>query len=245
MTIALRADDGDALSDRAERTVRALCEHPLVDVTWSRYEPGEQGPDPHIHREHVDAFYVVEGELEFGVGPAIERVHAPAGTFVLVPPGVLHTFANRSDATVRWLNLHAPSTGFIASMRGEQDGFDSFDAGEGDGLPAALATARSAGDGTWTERAGVVAVELGRERQLALTELELSPGAAHDSGAHADALSSYFVIAGEAELVACGERVRMGIRMWASVPPGVDHSCSNPGGGPARVLHVLAPAAAS
>jgi quercetin dioxygenase-like cupin family protein len=97
----LAADDGEVLSDRAERTVRALVEHELIDVTWSRYEPGEAGPDPHIHLRHVDAFYIVEGELEFGVGPEVEWVRAPARTFVLVPPNVVHTFRNASGATAR------------------------------------------------------------------------------------------------------------------------------------------------
>ena len=34
---------------------------------------------------------------------------APAGTFVLVPPGVTHTFANRTSEPVRMLNVHAPA----------------------------------------------------------------------------------------------------------------------------------------
>ena len=57
--------------------MRALCEHPALDATWSRYDAGERGPDPHVHHEHVDAFYVVEGELEFLVGSELMR--APAG----------------------------------------------------------------------------------------------------------------------------------------------------------------------
>ena len=132
----LAVERGSPISDRAERTVRELYRHPLIDVTWSRYEPGERGPDPHVHRRHVDAFYVVEGELVFGLGPAVEPVRAPAGTFVLVPPDVIHTFANEADATARWLNVHAPSTGFIASLRGEIPGFDSFDAPADGGGPA-------------------------------------------------------------------------------------------------------------
>jgi oxalate decarboxylase/phosphoglucose isomerase-like protein (cupin superfamily) len=38
-----------------------------------------------------------------------ERViDAPAGSYILVPPGVVHTFANTSDAPVRFLNINAP-----------------------------------------------------------------------------------------------------------------------------------------
>jgi mannose-6-phosphate isomerase-like protein (cupin superfamily) len=103
-------DEAAAISERPRRIVRALCEHPLLDATWSQYEAGERGPDPHVHHQHVDAFYVLEGELEFGVGPDVEPVRAPAGTFVAVPPNVVHTFRNSSGATARWLNFHAPST---------------------------------------------------------------------------------------------------------------------------------------
>ncbi len=34
---------------------------------------------------------------------------ATSGTFVLVPPGVVHEFANRTDELVRMLNVHAPA----------------------------------------------------------------------------------------------------------------------------------------
>ena len=113
--VLLSVDDGEAMSDRPERTVRALFEHPLIDVTWSRYGPGERGPDPHVHHEHTDGFYVVEGELVFGLGGELREVRAPAGTLMLVPPEVIHTFGNESGARARWLNFHAPSTGFIAT----------------------------------------------------------------------------------------------------------------------------------
>ena len=45
--------------------------------------PGSPGPLPHIHRNHDEAFYVLEGELTVRVGP--RRIMAPAGSFVVVP----------------------------------------------------------------------------------------------------------------------------------------------------------------
>ena len=75
------------------------CDHELVDVTWTRYEAGEVGPDPHVHEQHADAWYVLEGELTFGLGPGGEELRrAPAGAFVLVPAGVIHTFRNEGPA---------------------------------------------------------------------------------------------------------------------------------------------------
>ena len=36
------------------------------------------------------------------------EIDASAGSYVLVPPGVVHTFANISDEPVRFLNISAP-----------------------------------------------------------------------------------------------------------------------------------------
>jgi mannose-6-phosphate isomerase-like protein (cupin superfamily) len=63
--------------------------------------------EPHVHADEDDAFYIVEGEMTFSVGD--ERVAAPPGTFVLVPPGVEHGFRNEGTGAVRMLNIHAPA----------------------------------------------------------------------------------------------------------------------------------------
>ena len=63
--------------------------------------------EPHVHGDEDDAFYVLEGELTFVFGD--ERVPAPPGTFVLVPPGVEHGFRNDHKRAVRMLNIHAPA----------------------------------------------------------------------------------------------------------------------------------------
>jgi len=63
--------------------------------------------EAHTHAEEDDAFYILEGVMTFTLGG--ETVSAPPGTFVLVPPGVEHAFANAGDVPVRMLNLHAPA----------------------------------------------------------------------------------------------------------------------------------------
>ncbi|MGZ4268581.1 MAG: cupin domain-containing protein [Solirubrobacteraceae bacterium] len=86
----------------------ALSEHTSrFNVGIITMRPGAEGPEAHVHAEEDDAFYVLDDELTFVLGE--REVAAPAGTFVLVPPGVLHTFANRTDHPVRVLNLHAPA----------------------------------------------------------------------------------------------------------------------------------------
>ena len=65
------------------------------------------GPELHVHDDEDDSFYMLEGELVFTV-EGEEHVAGP-GTFVLVPPGVTHTFANRSNGVARFVNVHAPA----------------------------------------------------------------------------------------------------------------------------------------
>ena len=70
-------------------------------------EPGFPGPPPHRHAALTDMFYVLEGTLRMLVGDT--EHDAGPGTFVCVPPGVVHTFRNASDAPVRVLNFSTPA----------------------------------------------------------------------------------------------------------------------------------------
>jgi mannose-6-phosphate isomerase-like protein (cupin superfamily) len=63
--------------------------------------------EQHVHEDEDDAFYILSGTLTFELGD--ERVAAGPGTFVLVPPGVSHGFANEGDEEVRMFNVHAPA----------------------------------------------------------------------------------------------------------------------------------------
>ena len=80
---------------------------PRFNLALVTIGPHREGPEMHVHPEEDDSFFVLEGELTFVLADA--EVRADAGTFVLVPPGVAHTFANRGDAVVRVLNVHAPA----------------------------------------------------------------------------------------------------------------------------------------
>ena len=59
-------------------------------------------------------FYVLEGTLTMRLGD--DTLELPAGSFVCVPPGVVHTFSNPSYAAVRFLNFNTPA-GWEAYMR--------------------------------------------------------------------------------------------------------------------------------
>src|SRR5918996_1209044 len=135
---------GETITDRPGRQLSILADREEISITRYRLAPGEHGPDPHVHREHTDAFYVLEGEMTFPLGPDRERVRVGTGGLVAAPPDLIHEFANESDADARMLNLHTPDAGFAAYLRGVRDGdpdagFDSFDPPADGGLPLAEA----------------------------------------------------------------------------------------------------------
>ena len=69
--------------------------------------PGGRKPPPHIHTNCEEAFYVLDGEIEFFLGD--DTVVGRPGSFVLVPGGVSHTFGNAAPAASRLLIIHAPA----------------------------------------------------------------------------------------------------------------------------------------
>jgi quercetin dioxygenase-like cupin family protein len=66
------------------------------------------GPPPNRHPADDEAFYVLDGTFEFGIGEQT-RV-ATAGEFVKVPRGEVHTFRNIGQAPARMLILNTPGT---------------------------------------------------------------------------------------------------------------------------------------
>jgi len=85
-----------------ERTGGAFC---LVDERASR---GESVP-LHRHREDMESFYVLEGEVTLYVGDG-PGVRAPAGSFAHVPGGTVHGFRIESEEA-RYLILTTPRHG--------------------------------------------------------------------------------------------------------------------------------------
>jgi mannose-6-phosphate isomerase-like protein (cupin superfamily) len=119
--------EGETISDRAERNVMILSAVDALTVTWSRYSTGERGPGLHLHHRHADAFYILTGSMRYELGEHGERVvDAPAGTLVVAPALVAHSFYNAEADDVTWLNIHAPDGGFARFLRTGED-FDSDD----------------------------------------------------------------------------------------------------------------------
>jgi len=94
-TEAVVGGDGPVLVDIEE-----------IGIADVRGDPDE-APPPHVHRRHVESFYVLEGELAFVAGD--RELRAGAGSWLQLPPGVPHTFSISEPA--RFLDLHTPSCG--------------------------------------------------------------------------------------------------------------------------------------
>lgn len=92
-----------------------LCDLPQLTAIDMTFLPEFEGVDPHTHADHVDAFYVLEGQVQFQVADE-PRVGGP-GTFVAARRGSVHGFRHAGPEPIRFLNLHAPPGGFIDRLR--------------------------------------------------------------------------------------------------------------------------------
>ena len=107
--------DGGEQVVRAARHHRILAELPELEVIELRFGPDFEGVDLHAHADHVDSFYVLEGEAEFTF--AGDVFCAGPGSYVAAPVGVEHGFRNAGAGELRLLNVHAPNVGFAQRLR--------------------------------------------------------------------------------------------------------------------------------
>lgn len=107
--IVLLPEQGERITTGAGSTVmKATAETTggAFSMSEATFPAGMAGPPLHAHGHTTDTFYVLEGTLHLIVGD--REIDAPAGSYIVVPPGIVHTFANTSDAPVRFLNINAP-----------------------------------------------------------------------------------------------------------------------------------------
>jgi quercetin dioxygenase-like cupin family protein len=69
--------------------------------------PTQGGPPPHRHSREDEAFYVLDGELDFEVDG--RAIRAAAGSWVTLPRGTLHAFRNTGQSPARMLIVVNPS----------------------------------------------------------------------------------------------------------------------------------------
>src|SRR5262245_23155841 len=108
--IVFKPGEGKVLSARGS-TMFFKATHASTNGAFSFMErtlpAGGRKPPPHIHTNCEEAFYVLDGEIEFFLGD--DKVIGRAGSFVHVPGGVSHTFGNIAAPLSRVLIIHAPA----------------------------------------------------------------------------------------------------------------------------------------
>jgi mannose-6-phosphate isomerase-like protein (cupin superfamily) len=133
--------EGERITDRPQRRATLLVDADEVVISEFFYGPGERGAKPHVHHHHADAFFVVEGELSIAIGD--NSLRAPAGTFVVLPPNVVHGFDNDGAESMLVYNFHMPASGFAEYLRGRNPDFDQHDPpADGGADPAAAIAVR-------------------------------------------------------------------------------------------------------
>jgi|SRR5919109_626143 quercetin dioxygenase-like cupin family protein len=235
--VLLRPGEGERLNSR----IVVKIERPELSVNEVDVGPDFEGPGPHFHREHVDAFYVLEGTLEFINGD--ETVRAEAGTAVAVPPGIVHGFTNAGPGRARYLNIHAPDGDFIEYLRhavnGKKFDWDNYDVDEPYG-PAEAIVAGPDGGERLVRPAGLTNTIRAETTQLSLFELEFDGRwEGVDPHHHDEHVDSFFVLDGQVDFLAGSETVRLGAGSYFAAPPGLTHGFRPVG--PARLLNLHAP----
>jgi mannose-6-phosphate isomerase-like protein (cupin superfamily) len=236
--VLLGPGEGERLGER----IVVKLERPEVSVNEVNARGPFEGASPHFHKDHVDVFFVLEGELEILNGT--ETVRAGPGTSVVVPPGIVHGFDNRGPGGVRYLNIHAPDGGFIEYIRrvtgdGVRVDWDSYDVDEPYGPADAIITGPDGGERLVrsASHANTIRAET---TQISLLEMEVDSGwDGVNPHSHADHVDAFFVLDGEVEFFAEGETVRVGAGTFFGAPLHVEHGFRPVG--PARIFNLHAP----
>jgi quercetin dioxygenase-like cupin family protein len=222
--ILLPPGGGEVVGDSPERRVEILSDRDELHATWSRFAPGRDGANPHIHRRHSDLFYVLAGELTIGLGPDRDETVVPAGSLVVAPPLVIHAFRNGSATNeVRYLNFHAPGGGFADYLRGLQSGFDSEDPPADGGRPKEDATITQ---GLIVDLAEIRIAEERGERGAALA----------GDGDHTE---FFYVLEGTLTFSLGADELRAETGAWIQIPAGTEYTLS--GSDEACFLEIHAP----
>jgi mannose-6-phosphate isomerase-like protein (cupin superfamily) len=111
--ILLRAGEGERLETEHRVATIKIGRDELCLIEFE-LKPTFGGPDVHEHNDHIDSFFVLDGEVGFTMNGG--SFAAGPGTFVAATLGSQHAFTN-AGGPGRLLNIHAPSTGFHDRIR--------------------------------------------------------------------------------------------------------------------------------
>lgn len=78
--------------------------------------PGDRGPVPHFHKEMTEIFIVLAGSIRFFTGG--DPIDAPAGSFMVISPGTVHSFQADPEEGAHFLIMFSPAQNRIAFFEG-------------------------------------------------------------------------------------------------------------------------------
>ena len=208
----------------SERELRVLALHEPISITWSRYAPGQRGPDLHVHREHSDAFYVLEGELTFGLGPEGDRGAGAGGRLRGGPAergALVRQRGRRRGALPQPARAGHGLRGLAARRRdGGDPSYDQFDPPADGGRPRSDAIVSGPGEGERLVSGNRIALMKGVLDDMSVAEWTIE-GPLEGPGLHTheNGVDSFYVIEGELEMTVEGAVHGTGPGTLASVPP--------------------------
>jgi len=247
--------EGERIAGDGELGVTLLADLDEIGIVDVRAKPSDSTPPLHFHERHAECFLVLDGEIrlrledrELQVGPE---------TWVLVPPGVLHTFGVSGDSIAHFLNIHVPSCGFGDFVRGlhaaesEEElravraAFDQQPAPEYASADPGLVIHRRAGGSegeTITARPERRATILVDADELVVSEFSYGPGERgaklHVHRHHAD---GFLVVEGEFTFASRDGSVAGPGGTLLLFPPGVVHGFDNDSSANARCFNLHMP----
>jgi mannose-6-phosphate isomerase-like protein (cupin superfamily) len=108
--VVLQPSEGETLQlglTRPTIKVSAAVGSVRLGVIDSWLPPGGGFPFPHWHEDLEEAFYVLEGEIDYLTGTT--WITAGPGSTIFVPATVTHAFRNTSGKPARHLAIGAPA----------------------------------------------------------------------------------------------------------------------------------------
>ena len=83
-------------------------------LTEWEVEPGAKGPPVHIHHEHDEGFFILDGSFSFVLGT--KEFEAPQGSFMFVPRGTRHGFVPTAGARALLFIVPSGLEGFFRDL---------------------------------------------------------------------------------------------------------------------------------
>ena len=108
--IIQRPGEGETLSIRG-RTLNFVTseekgEGNLTTLIYTAASANE-GPPPHHHKETAEAAYILEGAMTFDLEG--KEAEAGPGSFVYIPPNVVHSWTNSGGTPIKFVGLALPA----------------------------------------------------------------------------------------------------------------------------------------